>query len=144
MNDLCRMRNSIDRRKTLKLKQRFCHLVPICLCFTKKAWFNAINLTGKYIAAQLTPTHFHNYRKSVFRGQSMLSLTRTFQKYLHEYSEKLLQNNLPKIEGQSLGSSVQNFTKDLQKMSTSGLIQNFSSLLKEGDVIRCITHQWKS
>ncbi|KAH1011665.1 hypothetical protein HUJ04_000987 [Dendroctonus ponderosae] len=89
------------------------------------------------------PDLFVFYKKSMIqcnqldRGQSMLSLTRTFQKYLHEYSEKLLQNNLPKIEGQSsLGSSVQNFTKDLQKMSTSGLIQNFSSLLKEGDIIR--------
>lgn len=68
----------------------------------------------------------------------MLSLTKTFQKYLYEYAEKLLQNNLPKIEGQSFGSSVQNITKDLQKMSTSGLIQNFSSLLKEGEVIRLV------
>lgn len=66
----------------------------------------------------------------------MLSLTKTFQKYLHEYSEKMLQNNLPKIESQTLGTSVQNFTKDLQKMSTSGLIHNFSSLLKEGELTR--------
>lgn len=70
------------------------------------------------------------------RSQTMLSLTRTFQKYLQEYSEKILQNNLPKIESQTLGTSVQNFTKDLQKISTSGLIQNFSSLLKEGELIR--------
>ncbi|XP_018561685.1 vacuolar protein sorting-associated protein 53 homolog [Anoplophora glabripennis] len=88
------------------------------------------------------PDLFVFYKKSMIqcnqldRGQTMLSLTRTFQKYLHEYSEKLLLNNLPKIESQSLGSSVQNFTKDLQKMSTSGLIQNFSSLLKEGEVTR--------
>ncbi|KAJ8950783.1 hypothetical protein NQ318_011277 [Aromia moschata] len=88
------------------------------------------------------PDLFVFYKKSMIqcnqldRGQTMLSLTKTFQKYLHEYSEKLLQNNLPKIESQTLGSSVQNFTKDLQKISTSGLIQNFSSLLKEGEVTR--------
>ncbi|XP_030753580.1 vacuolar protein sorting-associated protein 53 homolog [Sitophilus oryzae] len=88
------------------------------------------------------PDLFVFYKKSMIqctqldRGQSMLSLTRTFQKYLQEYSEKLLYNNLPKIECQSLGSSVQNFTKDLQKISTSGLIQNFSSLLKEGEMMR--------
>lgn len=70
------------------------------------------------------------------RGQSMLSLTRTFQKYLHEYAEKLLQNNLPKVESQTLGSSMQSITRDLQKMSTSGLIHNFSSLLKEGEITR--------
>lgn len=83
------------------------------------------------------------YKKSMIQctqldnGQSMLSLTRVFQKYLHEYSEKLLQNNLPKIEVQTLGSSMQSMiTRDLQKISTSGLIQNFSSLLKEGEITR--------
>lgn len=65
-------------------------------------------------------------------GNSLLELTRVFQKYLREYSEKLLQNNLPKLETQTLGS----ITRDLQKMSTSGLIQNFSSLLKEGEATR--------
>lgn len=79
------------------------------------------------------------YKKSMIQctqldnGQSLLSLTKVFQKYLHEYSEKLLQNNLPKLEVQSLGSSL---TRDLQKISTSGLIQNFSSLLKEGEISR--------
>ncbi|KAJ3618412.1 hypothetical protein MTP99_006410 [Tenebrio molitor] len=88
------------------------------------------------------PDLFVFYKKSMIqctqldKGQSMLSLTKTFQKYLHEYSEKLLQNNLPKIETQSLGTSVQLLTRDLQKMSTSGLIQNFSSLLKEGEITR--------
>ncbi|CAG9818693.1 unnamed protein product [Phaedon cochleariae] len=88
------------------------------------------------------PDLFVFYKKSMIqcnqldRGQTMLSLTKTFQKYLHEYSEKLLQNNLPKLESQTLGTSVQNFTKDLQKMSTSGLIHNFSSLLKEGELTR--------
>ncbi|XP_050309102.1 vacuolar protein sorting-associated protein 53 homolog isoform X2 [Anthonomus grandis grandis] len=87
------------------------------------------------------PDLFVFYKKSMIqcnqldRGESMLSLTKTFQKYLQEYSEKLLQNNLPRIEAQTLGASVQNFT-NLQKISTSGLIQNFSSLLKEGEITR--------
>lgn len=82
------------------------------------------------------------YKKSMIQctqldnGQSMLSLTRVFQKYLHEYSEKLLQNNLPKLEVQTLSSSMQSITRDFQKISTSGLIQNFSSLLKEGEISR--------
>lgn len=88
------------------------------------------------------PDLFVFYKKSMIQctqldnGQSMLSLTKTFQKYLHEYSDKVLQNNLPKIEAQSLGSSVQLLTRDLPKISTSGLIQNFSSLLKEGEITR--------
>lgn len=88
------------------------------------------------------PDLFVFYKKSMIqctqldRGNSMLSLTRVFKKYLHEYSEKLLINNLPKIETQSLGSSVHSLTRDIQKMSTSGLIQNFSSLLKEGEITR--------
>ncbi|KAF5285219.1 hypothetical protein FQR65_LT13334 [Abscondita terminalis] len=82
------------------------------------------------------------YKKSMVqctqlsRGQIMLDLTKTFQKYLREYALKILQNNLPKIETQTLGTSVQSITRDLQKMSTSGLIQNFSSLLKEGEITR--------
>lgn len=82
------------------------------------------------------------YKKSIIQctsldnGKSMLSLTKCFQKYLNEYAEKMLLNNLPKIESQSLGSSVQLLTRDLQKMTTSGIIQNFSSLLKDGEVVR--------
>ncbi|XP_017770373.1 PREDICTED: vacuolar protein sorting-associated protein 53 homolog [Nicrophorus vespilloides] len=83
------------------------------------------------------------YKKSMIqcnqldRGQSMLDLTRVFQKYLREYAVKLLQNNIPKIEQQmGKSASVQSITRDLQKMSTSGLMQNFSSLLKEGEATR--------
>jgi len=36
----------------------------------------------------------------------------------------------------SLGSSMSSITRDLRDLSTSGLIQNFHSLLKEGEVIR--------
>ncbi|XP_044261324.1 vacuolar protein sorting-associated protein 53 homolog [Tribolium madens] len=88
------------------------------------------------------PDLFVFYKKSMIQctqldnGQSMLSLTKTFQKYLHEYSERILQNNLPKIESQSIGTSVQLLTRDLQKISTSGIIHNFSSLLKEGEITR--------
>lgn len=80
------------------------------------------------------------YKKSMIqcqqldKGQSMLDLAKTFQKYLREYALKILINHLPKIEAQTLGTSVQSITRDLQKISTSGLIHNFSSLLKEGDL----------
>lgn len=83
------------------------------------------------------------YKKSMVQcaqlstGKPMLDLTHTFQKYLREYA-LLLQNNLPKMDGNtsSLGSSVSSLTRDLQKISTSGLIQNFSSLLKEGETVK--------
>lgn len=80
---------------------------------------------------------FMFYKKSMIqchqldRCHSMLDLTKTFQKYLREYAFKILMNSLPKIEAQSL-VGVQTF-RDIPKMS-SGLIQNFSSLLKEGDL----------
>ncbi|XP_023933119.1 vacuolar protein sorting-associated protein 53 homolog [Lingula anatina] len=54
-------------------------------------------------------------------GLPMLGLTKTFQKYLKEYSQKILMNNLPKISSQSSITSA------------SGLIQ---SILKEGEVTK--------
>ncbi|GAB6030212.1 Vacuolar protein sorting-associated protein 53 [Chamberlinius hualienensis] len=60
-------------------------------------------------------------------GQPMLALTATFQKYLREYAIRLLQNNLPKVM-----STRENVLSSLT--STSGLIQNFQSLLKEGEM----------
>ncbi|PSN33185.1 putative ATP-dependent RNA helicase kurz [Blattella germanica] len=70
-------------------------------------------------------------------GQPMLGLAATFQRYLREYAVKLLQNNLPKIAAPgSLGSSMSSITRDLRDLSTSGFIQNFHSLLKEGEVTR--------
>ncbi|XP_021916800.1 vacuolar protein sorting-associated protein 53 homolog [Zootermopsis nevadensis] len=70
-------------------------------------------------------------------GQPMLGLAATFQHHLREYAVKLLQNNLPKITTSgSLGSSMSSITRDLRDLSTSGLIQNFHSLLKEGEVTR--------
>ncbi|EFX86362.1 hypothetical protein DAPPUDRAFT_313250 [Daphnia pulex] len=49
-------------------------------------------------------------------GQPMLSLASVFKKYLREYASRLLQSNLPSSGG------------------AAGLIQNFQSLLKEGDM----------
>ncbi|KAJ8667632.1 hypothetical protein QAD02_009295 [Eretmocerus hayati] len=69
-------------------------------------------------------------------GAIMVSLAETFQKYLREYAMKILQNNLPKIGGASIGSSVSSITRDFRDLSTSGLIQNFQSFLKEGEVSR--------
>ncbi|CAM1308632.1 VPS53 (predicted), partial [Pycnogonum litorale] len=57
-------------------------------------------------------------------GLPMLALATTFQKYLKEYAIKILQYNLPKIPASS-------------SLSTStGIMQNFQSLLKEGEVTR--------
>lgn len=52
------------------------------------------------------------YKKSMVQcaqlstGKPMLDLTHTFQKYLREYALRLLQNNLPKMDGStsSLGN----------------------------------------
>ena len=77
-------------------------------------------------------------------GETLLALANVFKKHLREYATKVLIANLPKTspEGQaSLGgvggvASMKDITKDLKDFSTSGLIQNFQSLLKEGDPIR--------
>ncbi|XP_060584875.1 vacuolar protein sorting-associated protein 53 homolog [Ruditapes philippinarum] len=55
-------------------------------------------------------------------GQPMIDLTRTFQKYLKEYSVRILLNNLPKLSNQSSNVS-----------SASGLIQ---SILREGEITK--------
>ncbi|XP_025991195.2 vacuolar protein sorting-associated protein 53 homolog [Solenopsis invicta] len=68
-------------------------------------------------------------------GLIMLSLAETFQKYLREYAVKILQNNLPKGSA-GIGTSMGNITRDLRELSTSGFIQNFQSLLKEGETTR--------
>lgn len=53
-------------------------------------------------------------------GQPMIDLARTFQKYLKEYSQRILLNNLPKPSSQNTNIS-----------SASGFIQN---ILKEGEI----------
>ncbi|XP_046386113.1 vacuolar protein sorting-associated protein 53 homolog [Ischnura elegans] len=69
-------------------------------------------------------------------GQPMLDLAGTFQKYLKEYAVKLLQNNLPKISTPGSLTSMSSLTRDFRDLSKSGIIQNFQSLLKEGEVTR--------
>ncbi|XP_071448427.1 vacuolar protein sorting-associated protein 53 homolog [Hetaerina americana] len=69
-------------------------------------------------------------------GQPMLDLAGTFQKYLREYALKLLQNNLPKISTPGSLTSMSSLTRDFRDLSKSGLMQNFHSLLKEGEVTR--------
>lgn len=77
-------------------------------------------------------------------GQPMLSLTAVFKKYLREYATKLLQNSLPRAPSSSMAAAMpsmssitKEFTRELRDLSTggaAGLIQNFHSLLKEGDL----------
>nr|CAG4649978.1 EOG090X024P [Sida crystallina] len=77
-------------------------------------------------------------------GQPMLTLTFVFKKYLREYAARLLQANLPRSTTTSataamtsMSSLTKEFTRELRDLSSvgaAGLIQNFQSLLKEGDV----------
>nr|SVE77481.1 EOG090X02G1 [Daphnia lumholtzi]SVE78111.1 EOG090X02G1 [Daphnia lumholtzi] len=79
-------------------------------------------------------------------GQPMLSLTSVFKKYLREYATRLLQSNLPRSNNtssitpvlpMSMSSLTKDFTRELRDLSSggaAGLIQNFQSLLKEGDM----------
>ncbi|XP_077509398.1 vacuolar protein sorting 53 isoform X2 [Amblyomma americanum] len=56
------------------------------------------------------------------RGAPLLALARVFGKHLADYAGRVLQGSLPKT-GSSSGSA----------MTAAGLIQNFQSLLKEGE-----------
>lgn len=118
-------------------------VLPSCadlFVFYKKSMVQCTQLSKGMNQTSSSITGFTN---AVILGQTMLDLTKTFQKYLREYAVKLLQNSVPKIEVQTLGSSVQSLTRDFQKMSTSGLIQNFSSLLKEGETVRFTSDEIK-
>ena len=79
-------------------------------------------------------------------GQPMLDLAGLFKKYLREYTSKVIMTGLPKI-----GNNVEKISdrlpaamtqlsglKDLSGLSqaTTGLLSNFSSLLKEGEIVR--------
>ncbi|CAG0916149.1 unnamed protein product [Notodromas monacha] len=66
------------------------------------------------------------------RGQPLLSLSAVFQKHLRDYANKILQANLPRpaTTASSL-VTMSSLTKDFREMSTQGLIQNFSNLLKD-------------
>ncbi|CAG0896755.1 unnamed protein product [Cyprideis torosa] len=56
-------------------------------------------------------------------GQPMLDLVHVFQKFLRDYCQRILAANLPKASA--------SLSRDL---STAGLLQNFQTLLKEGDL----------
>lgn len=78
-------------------------------------------------------------------GQPMLELAGLLKKYLREYTSKVIMAGLPKI-GNTVERSLQlpaamtsiSSLKDLSGLSqaTTGLLSNFSSLLKEGEVVR--------
>lgn len=94
---------------------------------------NAANVRPEVHGASVLPSCadlFVFYKKCLVQctqlstGDPMLSLMATFQKYLREYAVRILQNNLPKI---GPASSL---------TSSAGIIQNFQSLLKEGEITR--------
>jgi len=77
-------------------------------------------------------------------GQPMLALANLFRKYLREYTSRVLVASLPKI-GNTAGGTIQlpamsqlSQLKDLSQLSqaTTGILANFSSLLKEGEAVR--------
>ena len=71
-------------------------------------------------------------------GQPLLELAALFRKYLREYTSKVIMAALPNIGGQQLqlpaAMSQLSGLKDLSGLSraTSGILDNFSSFLKEG------------
>nr|XP_018910768.1 PREDICTED: vacuolar protein sorting-associated protein 53 homolog [Bemisia tabaci] len=72
-------------------------------------------------------------------GQPMLSLAATLKKYLREYANRVLQNNLPKLGGNvpSLTASVSNITRDLRDLSSAAvLIRDFSLRSGQSEVSR--------
>ena len=77
-------------------------------------------------------------------AEPMLALQNIFRKHLREYASKVLLANLPKsgsaaAGGQGALASMTSLTKDLKDFkdfSTQGLIQNFQSLLREGDTVK--------
>jgi len=72
-------------------------------------------------------------------GQPMLSLSSLFRKYLSEYTRRVLVPSLPRVGSASVTQpmpSIPSMTqlRDLKELSqaTTGILANFSSLLKEG------------
>nr|SVE75633.1 EOG090X02G1 [Daphnia hispanica] len=67
-------------------------------------------------------------------GQPMLSLTSVFKKYLRESNNA---SSITPVLPMSMSSLTKDFTRELRDLSSggaAGLIQNFQSLLKEGDM----------
>lgn len=70
-------------------------------------------------------------------GEPLLNLGFVFIKRLRDYCNKILQANLPKVANQNTPlTSVSSITRELRDLNTTGLIQNFQSLLKEGEAVR--------
>ncbi|CAG7834968.1 unnamed protein product [Allacma fusca] len=71
-------------------------------------------------------------------GEPLLNLGDVFRKRLRDYANRILQANLPKIAtaASTALTSVSSITRDLRDLNTSGFIQNFQSLLKEGESVR--------
>ena len=77
-------------------------------------------------------------------GQPMLALANLFRKYQREYTSRVLVTSLLKI-GNTAGGSLQlppisqlSQLKDLSQLSkaTTGILANFSSLLRDGEAVR--------
>lgn len=70
-------------------------------------------------------------------GEPLLNLGHVFSKRLREYCNRILQANLPRISMSSPAmASVTTITRELRDLSTTGLMQNFQSFLKEGEAVR--------
>lgn len=71
-------------------------------------------------------------------GEPLLALTNVFKKHLKEYASRILIAHLPKLAQQQTSSltSMTNtlMTRDIKELSTQ--LQNFHSLLKEGEQIK--------
>ncbi|CAL8137366.1 unnamed protein product [Orchesella dallaii] len=75
-------------------------------------------------------------------GEPLLNLGFVFIKRLRDYCNKILQANLPKVANQNTHlTSVSSITRELRDLNTTGLIQNFQSLLKEGEAVRFTSHE---
>ena len=100
---------------------------------------------------------FMFYKKSIkqcaelSKAEPMLALQDIFKKHLREYATKILLANMPGKNGANTGSSTSamgqsaltsmtNLTKELKDIkdfsSAQGLMQNFQSILKEGDAVK--------
>ncbi|ODN02617.1 Vacuolar protein sorting-associated protein 53 [Orchesella cincta] len=71
-------------------------------------------------------------------GEPLLNLGFVFIKRLRDYCNKILQANLPKVANQN--THVQHYS-ELRDLNTTGLIQNFQSLLKEGEAVRFTSNE---
>ena len=75
-------------------------------------------------------------------GEPLLALTNVFKKHLKEYASRILIAHLPKLAQQQTSSSAAALssmtntlmTRDIKELSTQ--LQNFHSLLKEGEQIK--------